>query len=157
MNKPIQYPLLCAFPETIISNGFDARIEVNARVLAVEDEPGSWWIYGVNPGAIAETGSSLHSAVRAFRERLQHVLEDYATEWSDFESFKRHVEEFFNTCDSETENEWLAAREAVRAGRVDLPDMRRVTEESPQRINIRLIERRPAAVTGDSAPPAIAA
>jgi len=137
-----RYPLLYGFREVIIGKGFAAGVHFNGRVLA-EQEPEGWWIYGVNPGAIAESGATVWDAVRNFRVRLNTVLFDYAAEAPNFDSFKAQVSRFFQESDSETKEEWNEARKAVRAGKVEAPDLRKVTDECPPVAMITLLKLAP--------------
>src|SRR5712691_4836085 len=84
--SPTRYPLLYGLREVIIGNGFAAGVQANGRVIAEQEEKG-WWIYGVNPGAVAESGSTLRDAVDNFRARFKTVLFDYAAEAPNFEAF----------------------------------------------------------------------
>lgn len=116
------FPLFCNFRDVIIGKRFVAGVEVNGRVIA-EQEAEGWWLYGVTPGAIAESGANLSDAVANFRSRLKGVLFDFATESNDFDDFKSRVTEFFKSTDEDTEREWDEARKAVRAGKADLPGL----------------------------------
>lgn len=71
------------------------------------------------------------------------------------------IQQFFTAINRPTEAEWLKAVEAVRAGHVDLPDMRREPAESSRFVQVieeRAADSRPNfAVTGSEITSAIAA
>lgn len=137
MTQPRRYPLYCDFKELVVGRGFLAGIEVHARVIA-EQEGSGIWLNGVNPGAIAEGGENLSAAVTNFRVRLKAVFVDFAVESKTFEAFKTRVTEFFKATDDETEREWEEARQAVRAGRVDLPGVHK--EKAERHAGVRVVE-----------------
>jgi hypothetical protein len=74
--------------------------------MAAQEDQADWWLYGVNPGAIAAHGSSLDDAHQDFRDGLQAVLFQFAAEASSFEAFKTEVERFFYATDEPTAAEW---------------------------------------------------
>ena len=117
-------PLYCKFREVILGKKFAAGVEVHCRVIA-DPEEGGWWLYGVNPGAIAASGTDLSGAVADFRSRFKGVLFDFASESDNFEAFGTLVRKFFKATDTATERDWCEAREAVRSGKADMPGMHR--------------------------------
>ena len=65
----------------MIGRGFVAEIEVTgSRVLASIETGGDAWLYGVNPGGLAENGDSLDDAYAHFRKAVYEVLIDMAKE-----------------------------------------------------------------------------
>lgn len=125
-----KYPLLFPFAEKVSGRGFATNVKMDGRILAERDEDG-WWFYGVNPGAIAESGETIHEAFANFQRRLKAVLFDFASEAADFDSFKEEVERFFNQTDADADD-WSSARDAVRSGQLSLEGLRRdATERRP--------------------------
>jgi len=132
-----RYPLLFTFLDKVEGNGYLAEIAVHGRLLAVEEDDGTWWMYGVNPGGLAASGKTLLDAYMEFRASLMKVLFDFATEAPDFYAFRTEAKRFFEETDKETIEEWNAAREQVRKGTINLEGMRRERDESSRRIDIR--------------------
>jgi hypothetical protein len=119
----IQIPLFCHFQHHVLGPGFIAQIEMRARVTAEKSHEGVW-LYGVNPGAIAVNGSTMNEAVVNLRDSLQLVLIDFmVAAKGDWLTFKKRVETFVAATNDEAVDEWLAARKAVRAGKVDIEGM----------------------------------
>lgn len=130
-------PLYFEFRGFVEGRGFVAAIRMRGRATATEDF-GSTWIYGVNPGGLAEHGEEVKSAYAAFRTALFGVLFDFAEEAADFSEFQREVETFLAETDDESVAEWIEARRAIREGAAapDL-DLRRETEDLQPDLTIR--------------------
>jgi hypothetical protein len=131
----LQYPLISGFRELVEGNGFLADVVGTGRVLAVEEGPKSWWIYGVNPGGLASSGESMREAHLLFLQELKKVLFDFAAEAGSFEQFKSAVEDFFNATNEPTLADWNAAVTAVRSGKVTC-DLPRAKAESPFHVTV---------------------
>lgn len=134
MNRHI--PLLFSYSDRIIGMGFTAAISSYGRVLAVEED-GEIWIYGVEPGAIAASGIDPKEALEAFRQSFTTVLRDFAAEVHSFEEFRGSVEAFFGAVNLPNEADWQRAVNAVRAGQIDIPDMRREPAESRRFVQVQ--------------------
>jgi hypothetical protein len=156
MSSPVQYPLFFGFREPIVGNGFVAGVDLLGRAVA-EQEDASWWLFGVNPGALADTGPDVQSAFCAFRQRLKAVLFDFAEEAKGFDEFKRMVEEFFQTTDGDTETEWKDARQAVREGRLNLAELKKETTQSAPRLSVVKLRLAPEENLLDSGASSLAA
>src|SRR5687767_13938071 len=115
------WPLLFKHHGTILGKGFLADIEIHGRVLA-RPEAGGVWIEGVNPGAISLGAATLNDTHAELRATLARVFVDFAEQTAGFDEFKTRIEQFFHETDKDTEQEWEAAVEAVRAGRVAGPE-----------------------------------
>ena len=105
MSKSIHYPLLFTYKDCIAGNGFLAAVMVSGRALMLNEE-GEWWMYGVQPAAIADNGETPQVAALHFRERYKTVLFDFAAEASGFDGFKSAVERFFNQTEDEIAASW---------------------------------------------------
>ena len=104
------------------------------------EEDGKWWMYGVRPGAIAETGQTPQETSHRFRNRYKEVLFDMAEEYRTFETFKQEVERFFNQPDLEEERRWEDALGRIRSDSQELPPpFSELPREAP--------ESRPAQIT----------
>ena len=115
-----RYPLLFTFHDKVSGNGFLADVEARGKALMV-DEGDGFWMYGVNPGGLAEGGESMPDAYWKFREDYRKVLYDIAHEAATFADFRREVEKVFNDTNNPVLQEWDEAVTDVRAGRVNAP------------------------------------
>ncbi len=117
--KKDHYPFMFNFREAITGSGFLAGVTISGRSLMLEED-GGWWMYGVRPGAIAETGATPQETFLRFIERLRTVLHDFATDASDYPAFRVEVESFFYQPDEEEEVRWEAARKSLRESQAKL-------------------------------------
>ena len=140
----MNYPLLAGFRENVLGRGFIASVAINGRALAVQEDERRWWIYGVNPGAIAASGSTLLEAHASLLRTFRSYLADVAQEANDFAEFKSEVERFFEQCDPDTLREWEEAHAAVRAGRVTFDQLPRVVILGKPPLEVQVIEIRPS-------------
>jgi len=109
------YPLMFTFRDAISGNGFLAGVTLSGRALMV-NEDNAWWIYGVRPGAIAETGQTPQEAFLKFKNTYKAVLFDMAEESKDFDSLKIEIERFYHEPDDEEERRWMKAFQDIRSG-----------------------------------------
>lgn len=129
------YPLLFTIRELISGNGFLAGVKGQGRCLMVkEGEEEGWWLYGVQPGGIAEVGQTPPEAHLRFVVALRNALADMAAQSADFDSFRESAHSFFCEIDKEDAARWSAGVAAVRSGcEVDAPlsSLPRWKAESP--------------------------
>jgi hypothetical protein len=138
--ESVRYPLLFTYRDIVLGTRFAAEITVRGRAL-MADEGDGWWMFGVNPGGLAQGGATAGQANAEFRHSLFVVLSDWIEEAATFEEFRVRLDSFFRDCDEATVHEWEAAVAAVRDGRVDAPLPRVRAEDAPLRVEI--IERPP--------------
>jgi hypothetical protein len=131
-----QYPLLFTFLDKVEGKAFLAEVAVYGRLLA-EEADGVWWMYGINPGAVAASGKTRAEAYTEFRSSVMKVLFDIAADEPDFYAFRKRAREFFDEEDPESVEEWVAARDRVKKGEITLEGLKRETAESPRRIEIK--------------------
>lgn len=112
----VRYPLLFTYHDKVVGKGYLAGVRVAGRALLVREDDDAWWVYGVNPGGIAEGAEGPGRAHSLFRRTFTTVLFDLAEEARDFDSFKSAVSAFFYETNEPTEAAWL---EAVTAQRND--------------------------------------
>lgn len=93
------HPILITLQDTVSGDGFLARITVSGRTLMRQEEDGKWWMYGVRPAAIAESGGTVDEAFLRFRQAHTQVLLDMVQESKSFDEFRTEVERFFNESD----------------------------------------------------------
>ena len=108
-------PLYFRFEQAIFGRGFIADVRFLGRATC-RREFGSTWMYGVNPGALAEEGETMQSAYLNFRNALVGVFFDLAEEAEGLDAFRAAARSFFEATDAVSVREWVEAREAVRAG-----------------------------------------
>jgi len=108
-----QYPLLFDRVDVVIGNGFVAGVVMKGRTLFSEEADDEFWMYGVNPGGVAEYGKTRPEVLAAFSRAYVEVLHDIAFEAGDFSSFEEHVTSFF--LEDNRREEWKAAVAEVRA------------------------------------------
>ena len=138
------HPLLFTFRDTISGDGFLVGITLSGRALMVNEDE-KWWMYGVRPGAIAESGESPQEAFLRFRNRYKKVLFDVAGERRTFDAFKAEVERFFYEPDFEEERRWEDAVTKIRSCNLtppppfhDLP--REKPERRPSQISVERLD-----------------
>lgn len=108
-----------------------------------EDE--RWWMYGVRPAGIAESGDSPQETFLRFRNRYKEVLFDIATECKTFDTFKLEVERFFYEPDLEEEQAWEDALNQIRSNELEPPppfsDLpREKPENRPSQITVERLD-----------------
>ena len=113
----ISYPLLFKYRDNIAGSGFLASVEVSGRALMLKEDD-QWWMYGVQPAAIADSGNTPPETANHFRERYRTVLFDFAEEAPTFDAFKSEVESFFNQTENKISELWQNAFERIRSGKV---------------------------------------
>ena len=118
-NRGVVHPLLSTQRHVIAGRDFIARVEADGcRVGVQSDEEGAWWVLGVEPGGLAETGATPGEAYLRFSEAFKDVLSDLAEDAGDFDAFRVAVETFVHEVNRQTEVEWRTAAEAFRKGLV---------------------------------------
>lgn len=110
----MNYPLVIDFHGVYIGRGFIAEVTATGRLLAAQDAH-DWWLYGVNPGAVAEVGATLEDAHLALRAALGEIIIDISKTSESFETFRARVREFFLTVNAPTASEWDQALTRIRS------------------------------------------
>ena len=114
------FALLFSYRGPIVCQGYLAKIDLQGRLLARISKD-SVWLEGVNPGALAVTGTSLAEANTELRRVLTNVFSDFAKEATTGAGFRALVKRFFNETDDATVAEWTDAVMRVRKGGVEVP------------------------------------
>jgi len=138
------HPILITLQDTISGDGFLARITLSGRALMRQEEDGKWWMYGVRPAAIAESGGTVDEAFLRFRQAHTHVLLDIVKESKNFDEFRTEVERFFNESDVD-EQAWEEALKVVRDRHVAPPEAfaelpRQSPDSRPTRIEVERLD-----------------
>jgi hypothetical protein len=143
----VNHPIMITLRDTISGNGFLAGITLTGRAL-MRHEDGKWWMYGVRPAPIADSGETIEEAFAHFRNRYKEVLFDLAQDHRTFESFKAAVEQFFYEADADSEDEhsWEQALQVIRAANCAPPDPfdklpREAAESKPSQITVERLDR----------------
>jgi hypothetical protein len=112
------FALIFKFRDTIEDKRFKAGICVEGRVLLRQEssDDGEFWMYGVNPGGMAEHGATPEAAYGAFRQFFKGILLDMAEESANFTDFCAKVDAYMKDTCTEDAAAWEAARAARRAG-----------------------------------------
>lgn len=142
-----QHPIMITLRDIISGDGFLAGITLSGRAL-MRHEDGEWWMYGVRPAAIAESGETIEEAFSRFRNRYKEVLFDYAQESRTFDQFKAAIEAFFYEADEDSEDErlWEEALKVIRTAKCTPPEPfaklpREAPESKPSQITVELLNR----------------
>ena len=146
MSQLNEHPLMITLRDAISGDGFLAGITLSGRALMRKEDDGKWWMYGVRPAGLAESGNTIEEAFLHFRGRYSETLFDLAQENSSFEEFKKEVERFFYEPDADGEDErlWENALMAIRTGGTQPPDEfsgldRKSPESTPSQITIEML------------------
>ncbi len=131
-------PLYFDFRAFVEGRGFVAAIRIRGRATGMP-EFGSYWIYGVNPGGLAENGDDLKSAYANFRRGVVEVFYDLADRASDFAEFEEAARAFLNGTNDDLVEEWNEARRKIQAGPVPDVGLRPETAELDPLLTIRNI------------------
>src|SRR5580704_701695 len=86
------YPVMFTVRDTVSGTGYLAGITLSGRAVMCLEDDGKWWMYGVRPGAIAETGNTPEEVFLRFRNTYKNLLFDLAEQSSTFEAFREAVE-----------------------------------------------------------------
>lgn len=133
LRKLANIPLMFGFTDLIEGRGFIARVRTDGRAL-VEEDDGTWWVNGVNPGGVCAPGATPKEALQAFRIAVHEVLLDCAVRCATFGAFSNEVGLIFNSTTEDIVREWqeaaLALREGAGAGPLGDLDLERVRSDS---------------------------
>jgi hypothetical protein len=130
-----EYPLMFTVRDTVSGNGFLSGVTLTGRALMCREEDGKWWVFGVRPSAIAESGTTPEEAFLRFRNKYKNVLFDFADGCGTYENFRDSVEAFYHQPDQEEEQRWLKAFQALRSGEVkaEPPFFSTLPKEDPEK------------------------
>jgi predicted RNase H-like HicB family nuclease len=112
------YPIMFTVKDAIAGNSFLAGVTMSGRATIRKEEDDKWWVYGVCPGGIAESGSTPEEAFLRFREAYRSVLFDLAEEAQTYDEFKNEVNSFYSQINEVESETWKLAFQAMRAGKV---------------------------------------
>jgi hypothetical protein len=130
----------------------------------VDEKEDGWWAYGVEPGALSETGDTPHEALFYYRQAYATVMADFARDAAgSFDRFQGMAQAFFAQKDEEDEGRWLAARRALGSDEAQpceaLRGLPREKAESPRKMLVVRLDKAesqlPAAVEEVALPEAL--
>ncbi|MGB8979061.1 MAG: hypothetical protein WCC32_15340 [Terriglobales bacterium] len=138
------HPILITLQDTVSGDGFLARVTMSGRTLMRQEEDRKWWMYGVRPAAIAESGCTIDEAFLRFRQAHTNVLLDIVQESKTFAEFRTEVERFFDDIDVD-EHAWEEALKTVRDGHIEPPEPfsklpRQSPDSRPPRIEVERLD-----------------
>jgi len=124
------HPLVFTLQDVVTGCGFLAGIVVTGKAV-MEHEDGKWWMYGVCPGGIAGSGTTLNEAFTDFRNRYKEALFDIAEECTTFMHFQTAVKGFFSE-DMQESARWDEALKVLRANEDAITDpFKRLPRKKP--------------------------
>jgi predicted RNase H-like HicB family nuclease len=109
-------PLIYGFRELVAGAGFVAGVTVEGCALVKTEEDGRCWVYGVQPGGVAEHGDTQEAAYLRFKAAFREVLADSAGLFPSFEDFKADLVAMGEQVNEPFLVEWQEARAALRGG-----------------------------------------
>jgi hypothetical protein len=127
------YPVMFTVRDTVSGNGFLASVTLTGRAIMCYED-GKWWMYGVRPAPIAESGDTPQETFLRFRNSYKNVLFDFAECSAKYENFREGVEEFYHQPDQLEEDRWTNAFRAIRRGEVtpEPPFFSALPKEDPE-------------------------
>lgn len=141
-----KYPVLFTFRDKISGTRFLAEVVTEGRLLVVNEGDG-WWMYGIEPGGLAEGGKTPADALIALRQSYREVIFDIASEVKTFKEFKTQVEKFFAQKCADLEPDWQSAVQEVRNGTVTSEGLEvrnkpieKMPAESKRGVKVRLLK-----------------
>jgi hypothetical protein len=147
MTQLNDHPLMLTFRDAVSGAGFLAGITLSGRALMRKEDDGKWWMYGVRPAGLAESGITIEETFSHFHGRYQEILFDLAQETTDFEQFRQEVEAFFYEPDADYEDEriWEDSLKAIRSGEASAPEdfadvPRQHPEHNPSQITVERLD-----------------
>jgi hypothetical protein len=138
------YPVVFAYEELVKGRGFLAGVLARGRALMVH-EHGEWWMYGVQPGVLAEGGETFDEARLLFREAFREMLFDLAEQSTNFDAFKTETIRVLSEVSGPMLARWNVAVQQLRAGKTEveepLRDLRKVpAEATPVEFHVAMIQ-----------------
>ncbi len=130
-----EHPIMITLQDAVSGNGFLGGVTMSGRALMRKEDDGKWWMYGVRPAAIAESGTTPDEAFLRFRASYKETLLDIAQESESFELFKEQVENFFSEVDADDEDArlWERALASIRTNCIAPPEpFSKLPRESPE-------------------------
>ena len=110
------FPLILNLKELVKGPTFVAGVVARLHIVMKADYE-QWWMYGVNPGGIAEGGDTQETAYLKFLRAFREVLADIASDCHTYEEFLARANAFIMETNDSERADWEAARKAIRAGK----------------------------------------
>ena len=116
MKNSMAYPLIFGFDDSLSTPEGQIVISGVGRALMVREDDGRWWMYGVQPGGLAENGESPQKAHQAFVAAFKGILLDILGDSNSFTDFAERLDKFFNEATESDNTEWQRSLDAIRSG-----------------------------------------
>jgi hypothetical protein len=144
-----EHPMVITLQDAVEGNGFLAGVTLYGRALMRQEDDGKWWMYGVRPSAIAESGQTPGEAFLRFRNVYKEMLLDIAQETSTFDAFNSEVKRFFDEPDADDEDAklWEKSLQDIRAHNIAPPEPfkelpRERPESKPPQISVERLDQK---------------
>ena len=115
------YPLIFKFSRPVKTDNYHVAVSAQGRIL-MKPEFGKWWVYGVAPGGLAESGETPNEAYLNYMNSFWGVIHDISCDNSDYHSFIQEVNVFIKAINEGEEKEWEEARSCIRDGQLKETD-----------------------------------
>jgi hypothetical protein len=79
------YPVMFTVRDTVSGSGFLAGVTLTGRAIMTQED-GKWWVLGVRPAPIVESGEMPQEAFLRFRNSYKNVLFDFAESSEKYET-----------------------------------------------------------------------
>jgi hypothetical protein len=134
------YPFYFTYQDIVMGEGFLAEVCTRGRARIIKEDDG-WWMYGVEPGGLAEGGKTIQEAHMRFRQTFREILFDIASSVEEFSEFSHETERFIREVNQPENEDWWKAVEEVRSkGLIPDPDVegyRREQAETDVRVTVK--------------------
>jgi hypothetical protein len=141
----VKYPVLFTLRDKVYGKDFLANITLAGRALMTQED-GEWWLYGVCPGGLAQSGSNPEEAFANFRKAYKNILFDFAEDARSFDAFKNEVDLFYSQSDKEEETMWNEAFHLLRSGSTPTEEPffaklpKQKPEEKPNHLEVKRVK-----------------
>jgi hypothetical protein len=143
--KSVAYPIIFTINDVVATSSALIDVRACGRALMAEED-GAWWLFGVEPGGIADSGASPQEAFLRFTETFKKALCEIAEDAGNFERFEVAARAFFTEADGVEADRWRTAVATLRAGaQVPAPFSTLPIQPAEQPLFISLTPHPPAA------------
>lgn len=127
----VHYPFMFDFKQPISGNGFLAGVKISGGRALMLQEGDQWWMYGVFPATISESGTTANECFLRYMEELKSVLYSFAADAGSYEEFHDQVTSFLGQTSPDADL-WKAAQEKLKAGTVATESGEKFIESLPK-------------------------
>ena len=105
--------MIFSYQDLVAGNGFVASIVLRSRVLVVESDDHSFWLYGVQPSICTGDKRGIDAVLDDFRTKYVHSIYDIAKQASSFDEFRDAVLKFLRQKNDLAARDWEIALHGV--------------------------------------------